>query len=256
MSNLWPLWNRKPADLWKKHRVRKITDRDVQVMCLPELNSETLNGMIEQRNTVKPFPTADLERHKVGVLHAYPGVRSHILACCPLSWAMYVLGQERTGELSRAESFHRLAVSVMVTTVDRLYVLAKRSAVGVENYPNVWHVSAAGYVDCRDLSSGDALRSAAWRELSEEMTLTASDTSTLELLGMCEHLTPGKSIYEVCFRTCTHLSASHVLQRAADASDAWEGKHHAYSATEVTDLLRREKFNPAGAATLMMSLGI
>lgn len=247
------------TEQWKKHEVRSVVAGGVRVELLPGVFSPVeLSSAIARRHNEKPFPEADLEPRKIGVLRIYPDDREYVLACIPVSWAAYVLAQELGKTLPSVERFHRLAVCVVVRTKDDQFVLMRRSVSGVENYPDVWHVSAAGYVEAEDCALEDALEAAVWRELKEETTPTPEDIDKCDMksLGMCEHLTPGKSIYEVGYVLNAHLTAAEVLERASVAEDTWEGKHHAFSEEGVRQLLAREKFNPAGAAMLMTCLGI
>lgn len=88
------------------------------------------------------------------------------------------------------------------------------------------------------------------------MNLEREEVEELEILGLCEATEPESANYDVCYLARVKLSSDEVLERAKGAKDSWEGKQVAVTQEEAIRLLETEKWDPAGAATLMTYFGM
>jgi hypothetical protein len=94
-----------------------------------------------------------------------------------------------------------------------------------------------------------------WKELREELALDVGDITHLSQRGLCMHLGADSAVLEVCFAAMTSLTAQEVMARSANAADSWEGKVVLLTRAEAVNVLENgPKMNPAGAATLALSL--
>ena len=245
--------------LWEKHEVMSLG-------CGAELPSLRFAAGFETPVTASlivnwrdakgdPFPERDLTPRRVGVLR-YNEV-FHPLFCAPISWAQLTLMSkaETRDEIPEDERFHALAVSCLVRTADERFVVTFRSE-KVSTYPNMWHVSAAGYVDLSYARDTQSLLVQVFRELEEETGLFPSDLTRIRHLGVCKHLPRDSAHIEPCFLAETSLPAHEVLERSRHAKDAWEGKYSAFTEAEVLRILETDRWTPAGAATLLLLFGM
>lgn len=205
----------------------------------------------------KPFPPEDLVPQRVGVLRGSK-FGAGILSCAGVSWAQHTIQRnpEIFNSLSYSEKFRTLAVSCLLKSGDNRFILAKRSA-RVSVYANLWHVSAAGWVDLDTAFKTRGVIEQVYTELKEEVNLDCEHVLRLDQLGLCVHLAQGSNFMEICFLAETKLESQVVLELAQDAKDRWEGKYHIFNQSELEGMIAgNEVFNPAGAATIMMALDI
>ena len=205
----------------------------------------------------KPFPPEDLIPQRVGIIWGY-GLYYGDLSCVGISWAQHTLQKdpEIFNSLPSSEKFCTLAVSCLLKSGDDRFIIAKRSA-RVSVYKNLWHVSAAGWVDLDTALITQGAVEQVYTELKEEVNLDPEHISRLNQLGICIHLVKGSNFMEICFLAETPLASQAVLEFAQDAKDKWEGKYHSFDAAELEKMIvGDEVFNPAGAATIMMALDI
>ncbi len=254
------------TDLWKKHQVElcyagkhcylKFNDG---TMFTPSLNEAILQW---RSSNGEPFTLKDLIPNLVAVprnlaVNEYANETS--IRCRPVTWAQYrtmcIADKER---MPQHEQFHVLSVAYLVVASDDFLIPAMRSRT-VSHYPNMWHASAAGYLELDiALGGGDKIFNAALTEIEEEVGLKSNDLRDIGQLGLIRHLAPGSASMEFCGWTLSKLTAAEILERARNAKDSWEGKHSAFTRDQILEMLQSDehRFNPAGAATLLMYLGI
>lgn len=200
----------------------------------------------------------DLLPQKVGVISYHVGGDDFQLHCIPASWAEGVVSRRKNveGKEHEPERVKMLAVTGLIHTTDNRYVLGRRSTKGrVDTTPGTWHVSAAGYVDLYEFDEEGDLVRPMLRELKEETNLELF-TSLSMLMGFSDHYQPESGHVEASFLIHTYLTFDEIIARGADAKDRAErDEYRAFTADEVLDLLKTDKWNPAGAATVMMALG-
>lgn len=223
------------------------------------LLTPTLNKYIIQWRDKdgKPFPPEDLVPQRVGVFWGDESCHG-VIHCVGISWAQHILQRdpEIFNSLSKLEKFHTLAVSCLLKSGDNRFIIAKRSS-RVSVYANLWHVSAAGWVDLDIAFNTGRVIDQVATELQEEVNLDRKHISQLSQLGLCIHLAKGTNFMEICFLAETPLESQAVLELAQDAKDKWEGKYHIFNRDELEGMIvGDEVFNPAGAATIMMALNI
>lgn len=219
----------------------------------------TLESLVAKGHpqTGKDFPGADLIPARVGVSVSAAEKGMVDIECFPVSWAAYsvMADADSREQLPLLERFYCLAVSCLVRTSDGMYVLSLRSK-KVSHYKDMLHVSAAGYVDFQRAHASQSLLPQVFCELEEELLLLPSQIDGVRQLGVCRHLPANSAVVEGCFAVTTPLTAAEVLERSQHAKDSWEGKIHIFSAAEVQGKLKTEPFNPAGAATAVLALGL
>lgn len=245
-------------DLLQKHQVTLLhqgPDPYLLDFRLP-LHVPELDRMVaDWRNAQgEPFPERDIIPHRVGVA-AFRSPRA--IQCFPASWAQYML-MSKSGvrkQLPIYERFHVLSLACLVRTSDGQLALSYRSR-NVSHYPDMWHVSAAGYAD---LAIAEASRTAFFqfaRELEEELNVLSSHIATCRQLGLCQHTVPDSASIEICLFAQVNLTGEQLVERARDAKDSWEGKVYVFPEEKVRQMLEEETFNPAAAATLMIYFNI
>lgn len=243
------------TDLWQKHCVELVSTSPTpyRLSFYGPPHTPVLDKQIVawRGNDGNPFPARDLEYHRVGVSDFE--VENGTLNCFPATWGQWTLlfGKTR-GEIPEEERFDILSVVCMVRTADGQLVCCLRS----RNNPifaNVWHAGAAGFVDLDAASESMSVLPQAFRELQEELNVFPCDVHALRQLGLCYH--DGIS-YEILLCAEVSLSAAEVLERSATAQDSWEGKVHLFPESQAREMLETHKWNPAGAAALMLYFGI
>ncbi len=179
------------------------------------------------------------------------------IICAPMTWAQHVwsnLDSVRS-QLPLDEHLRAISVAVLVETSDGLFPLALRSK-QVTLYPGYWHVSAAGYVDLVKAQESRSFLPTVFAELHEELNLLPADVVSIRQLGLCGHLTPNVMSVEACFFAKTTRTSSEVRAASQDARDKYEGKYSFVNRETLKKKLFNEPFNPAGAATAIMALGL
>lgn len=248
-------------DLWQKHQTRMAYVGDlsfrepVSALLTPVLEPQIIEwakGQEENKYLVK-----DLLPRKVGVTGTKSFLHYTEVQCVAVSWAQYQLmvRSEIRESLPEAELFKALAVSCLVLTLDGKLILARRSG-EVSQWKNMYHVAAAGYVDLASFLETGSPEAHVFIELKEEVNLDREDVSGLRVLGMCEAVEPESANYDVCYLALTNLLSGDVIEKAKSAKDNWEGKQLAVTREEAVQLLQTEKWDPAGAATLMTYFGL
>lgn len=245
--------------LWERHEVMSL-GRGTELPILrfmTDFETRVTASLIANWRDEKgsSFPERDLAPRRVGVFRYDEGPQ--VLHCVPVSWAQLTLMSRAAmrDQIPEAERFHALAVSCLVHTADERLIVTFRSE-KVSMYPSMWHISAAGYVDLSYARDTQSLLVQVFRELEEETGLLPSDIARIHQLGLCRHLPRESAHIEACFLARTNLSSSDVLERSLRAKDAWEGKYSAFTEADVLRMLETERWNPAGAATLLFRFGM
>lgn len=227
----------------------------------PFANTSALERAISNMPSAVTTIARDLLPQKVGVVRMMPSPSSCFqIIVRPASWAEGVVCRRKNveGQTHEPERIKMLAVTGLVHTADHRYVLGRRSLKGgVSSTAGAWHVTAAGYCDLAPFMLG-GIWTCLEQELLEEANLRRSqDVSRTTTLGFSDHHQPESGHVEASILLETELVADEVIKRGADAKDRHErDEYRAFTRGEALELLRRDKFNPAGAATLMMALGV
>lgn len=249
-------------DLWEKHQTRmafvggNFRFREPQIALLtPALEAHIIEWAKGQEGN--KYLVKDLLPRRVGVTEVKHSRWSTGVKCAAVSWAQYqlMLKPDIRASLPEAELFKALAVSCLVLTADSKLILARRSQ-DVSQWQNMYHVAAAGYVDLVSFLETGSPESHVFTELKEEVNLDREDVNELRILGMCEATESESANYDICYLARTWVDCGDVLERAKSAKDRWEGKQLAVNREEAVQLLQTEKWDPAGAATLMTYLGM
>ena len=137
-----------------------------------------------------------------------------------------------------------IGVSTLLETADRFLMLGRRNS-SVAYYPDRIH-PFAGTIDPND---GEDPFAAAYRELSEELSLAPGDVTELRCVGLVEDsalLQP-----ELMFLARTELTRENVEHRVDRA------EHHATwsamaSRLDIESVIRDPSFTPIGTASLVL----
>ena len=242
-----------------KYGVRMLDLSSVPYSC-GFLNSAPAKPVLDARVAAwrdgdgKPFPESDLIAQRVG-FHSL-GAGGLSINCYPVSWGQYMLMSKAAerATLPDDEKFHCLSVACLAETSDGHFVLSFRSRKNVSHYKNMWHVSAAGYVDLGLAQASQSIFPQVFRELEEELGVLPSHVQNVRQLGVCEHLVADSASVEVLMFAQVSLAASEVVERSKKAVDSWEGKVSTFPKETVREMLGRETFNPAAAVTLLIAL--
>ncbi len=201
--------------------------------------------------TGTPFAERDLVPARV----EFVSRSESTIICAPMTWAQHVwsnLDEVRT-KLPEHERLRAISVAVLVETGDGLFPLALRSK-QVTLYPGYWHVSAAGYVDLKKAEQSRSFLPTVFAELHEELNLLPADVVSIRQLGFCRHLSADVSSVEACFYAKTLVHSDLVRTASKGARDKYEGKYSFVDRKTLVKKLADEPFNPAGAATVLMTL--
>ncbi len=203
--------------------------------------------------TGKPFAERDLTPARV----SFNGRVLDGIRCSPMTWAQHLWSNrpDVRKSLPVGERLEALSICVLVETSDGMFPIIRRS-MNVALLPGYWHISAGGYVDLKKAEGSQSPLPSVFAELHEELNLLPADIESVHQLGLCRHLTPSIAVVEVCFYVKATLSANDVLAAAASARDKYEGKYHLRARSEPGNMVGHEKFNPAGAATTILALGL
>jgi len=200
----------------------------------------------------------DFDMTKVGVKSYNPATNE--IECFPISWNEYTeMRDPKFRETVPAnENFHCLSICGVVKTIDEHMVLSFRSK-KVSIYKDMWHVSAAGFVDLETAQIAQTTLFQFFLELEEELGVLPSDIIHVKQLGLCQHLVIDSASVEVCMYAETRLTSAEIIGRAKGAKDSWEGKISTFPIDRLREMVGLEsevKFNPGGAATIIMALGL
>ncbi|HEY4504494.1 MAG TPA: hypothetical protein VJI73_01850 [Candidatus Paceibacterota bacterium] len=243
------------AELWQLHQTEILKSTSVPFIISvtgthsrPELGKLVADWRDKEGN---PFPQADLGPRRMGV--AFPLEEDGRLKCFPVSWAEYSLMSKKAirDSLPESERFHVLAISCLARTHDGQFVLSFRSR-KVSHYKNMYHVSAAGYLDLGSAMASQSSFPQLFQELEEELGVAPTAVEFCQQLGLCRHAVPDSAVVEICYFAQLKLTADELLDRAKGAKDGWEGKVTVCSAERALEELKSKPMNPAGAATLML----
>lgn len=248
-------------DLWQRHRVELLIRgeynliwADANESYLPKTNDALVSWILDKIKEARgdhyklECLAKDVLLFRVGVRHSGNSLRAF-----PISWAQFLLMTDDSArETLKPENFYVFAVSCLIETADNKFLLSFRSK-NVSRYGQCYHISAAGYIDCSTEKKYNPATQVI-KEIEEEIGLRIGEYDEPVILGVCRHLVPNSAIIEACYYAKTHLSSKKVLKRSISAKDSWEGRLSAYNAAEVIKLLESKKFNPGGAATILLTL--